>query len=173
MENVTSKFWYMILLRGIVLILLSVLIFMDPEKSWIAFTLYIGIGALASGFFILIKGFSEKRGEPGWGWSVFTGMIDLFLGYVLISHPSLTFETLPFIIGFWGAFYGISLIVSAFSSRGSMLLKLISGILLFALANLIMFNPLFAGMTLAIWIAVLLMIAGLYSIFISYIIKEK
>lgn len=171
MEEVKSKNWYMLLLKGLVMVFLSALIFMDPFGALLAYTIYIGIGAIIAGVVILVKSFKVKRGKPGWGWGILEGMMDLFFGFVLLSHPSLTIEILPFVFGFWGVFYGIMLIVSAFSGEGSMMLKLLSGIFVFIMANIMMFNPLFAGMTIAIWVAILFLIVGIYNIFISLIIK--
>lgn len=171
MEKTISKNWYFLLLKGLVMVLLAALIFMNPLEALLAYSVYIGIGAIIAGIFILIKSFREKRGAPGWGWGILEGIMDLFVGYFLLSHPELTIEKLPIVIGFWGIFYGITLIVNAFSGEGNMMLKLLSGILVFIVANIIMFNPSFAGMALAIWMAILLMMLGIYNIFISFILK--
>jgi uncharacterized membrane protein HdeD (DUF308 family) len=97
--------------------------------------------------------------------------MDLILGYILLAHPGMTLTILPFMIGFWGAFYGVFLVIDTFSGTGSMGLKIISGILIFILANVIMFDPVSFGLTLAIWIGVMLLFAGIYNIIVSFSLK--
>jgi len=50
-------------------------------------------------------------------------------------------------------------------------MKVISGILIIILANVIIFNPLLAGMTMLIWFGILLIIGGIYSLVISFSLK--
>jgi uncharacterized membrane protein HdeD (DUF308 family) len=89
-----------------------------------------------------------------------------------MAHPALTASILPFIIGFWAAIYGIFLIVDAFSSTGSMGTKLISGILILILGTTIIFNPIAAGMTVAVWIGVILLLVGIFNVIISFSLKK-
>lgn len=171
MKKTISKNWYMQLLKGLIMVLMAILIFMDPEDALRAYTVYIGMGIALSGILILLKSLSERKDNPVWAWGVLEALMDLFIAYVLLSHPTLTDEVLPFVIGFWSVFYGLSLIISAFSGDGNMLLKLLSGILVFVLANIMMFNPLFAGLTFTIWVGVLFMIIGLYNVWIAFRFK--
>ena len=145
MEKQISKNWYWVLIRGIIMVILAVLIFNSPVDALLAYVLYIGIGFIIAGIIRIVEGFSAKGAVDNWGWIVFGGVIDLFLGYILIAHPDVTLSVLPFIFGFWAAFYGLYLIIDAFSGSGSAALKIISGILVFILANVIMFNPIAFG----------------------------
>jgi uncharacterized membrane protein HdeD (DUF308 family) len=171
MEKQISKNWYWVLIRGIIMVILAVLIFSSPADALLAYVLYMGIGFIIVGIIRIVEGIGAKGTVDNWGWIVFGGVIDLFLGYILIAHPDVTLSVLPFIIGFWAAFYGLYLIIDAFSGSGSAALKIISGILVFILANVIMFNPIAFGMTLAIWIGVILLFVGIYNVIISFSIK--
>ena len=172
MEKQISKNWYMALIKGIIMVLLAVLMFMSPADTLLAYVLYIGIGFIISGIVLIVQGISVKDALDNWGWIVFEGLMDIFLGYILMAHPDLTVAILPIMIGFWGAFYGILLIVDSFSGTGSAGLKIISGILIVILANIIMFNPLAFGLTLAIWLGVILLFAGIYNIINSFSLKK-
>jgi uncharacterized membrane protein HdeD (DUF308 family) len=97
--------------------------------------------------------------------------MDLFLGYFLMAHPSLTVSIIPIMIGFWAAFFGIFLIIDSFSGTGGGLLKIIFGILILIIANTIIFNPIAFGLTLAIWLGVILLFAGIYNIINSFSLK--
>jgi uncharacterized membrane protein HdeD (DUF308 family) len=170
-ENELKVNWLMVLFKGIIMILLAFLVFSSPADALMAYALYIGIGFGITGLVLVYQGFSIKKGNSGWGWIVFEGFIDLFLGYILMAHPVLTAAIIPFIIGFWAVYYGVLLIIDSFSGSGSMLLKLLTGILIVILGNVVMFNPGSAGLTIAIWFGVLLLIVGIYNIIISFSLK--
>ena len=171
MENQISKYWYLTLIKGIIMVLLAVLLFNSPADSLLVYVLYIGIGFIIAGIAIIAQGISAKGVLDNWGWVVFGGVMDIFLGYILMAHPALTVSVLPIMIGFWAAFYGIFLIIDSFSGTGGGLLKIIFGILILILANTIIFNPVAFGLTLAIWIGILLLFAGIYNVFFSFKMK--
>jgi uncharacterized membrane protein HdeD (DUF308 family) len=153
------------------MVLLSVLLFTSPADTLLAYVLWIGIGFIISGIAIIVQGISAKGVLDNWGWIVFGGVMDLFLGYILMAHPSLTVSIIPIMIGFWAAFYGIFLIIDSFSGTGGGFLKIIFGILILILANTIIFNPVAFGMTLIIWLGIILLIAGIFNIINSFSLK--
>ena len=171
METQISKNWYLLLIKGIIMVLLAILVLNSPEGALLTYVLYIGIGFIIAGIVRIVQGISAKGTLNNWGWIVFEGLMDLFLGYILMAHPDLTITLIPIMIGFWAAFYGLYLLIDAFSGNGNMLLKLIAGILIIIIGNMIIFNPVSFGLTLAIWIGVLLLFAGIFNVIISFKIK--
>jgi len=172
MENQVSSNWYMVLIKGIIMILLALMVFNSPGGALLAYALYIGIALLITGFVILFRGISLRKINDNWGWSVFEGLLDIFLGYVLLANPLVTAAVLPWLFGFWAVFYGILLVIGSFSGGGYVGMKIIGGILMVLIGVMIMHNPVFAGMSLAVWVAVLLLIAGIYNVIISFNIKK-
>jgi uncharacterized membrane protein HdeD (DUF308 family) len=168
MENQMTTNWYLQLIKGIVMILLAILVFMSPAGALFAWAVYIGIGMILSGILNIILGFSVRGVLENWGWRVFEGFMDIFIGFIFMANPAVTAAVLPFVISFWGSFYGIMLFVDAFSSKGNTGIKMVSGILIFLLSTTIMFNPLFVGLTLAIWFGIILFIAGIYNVIFSF-----
>lgn len=158
----------MFLFKGIIMIILALLAFNSPQGVLVAYSLFIGIGFIVTGFIMLYQGLEIRKTNSSWGWSVFEGLLDFFLGYVLITNPLITREVLPFIIGFWAVFYGVLLIINSFSETKNKPMELLSGILMIIIGNVIMFNPVFAGLTLVIWVGVLLMIAGIFNILVWF-----
>ena len=172
MENVILKTRTMLLIKGLIMFLLAALILMNPAEALLSYAVYIGIGAMLAGILVLFKSISSRKEVKAWGWGALEGLLDLFVGYILLSNPGLTAEVLPFIIGLWAVFYGIMLIIDAFSGNGSLMLKLIAGILVIIVANIMITNPLTAGMSLAVWVAVILLISGIYNIVIYFSTKN-
>lgn len=172
MDSVITKTRTMLLIKGLIMVLLSALIFLNPAEAILSYAVYIGMGAVLAGVLILFKSISVRSEVKGWGWGALEGLLDLFIGYVLLSKPGLTADVLPLVIGFWGAFYGIMLIIDAFSGNGSLMLKLLAGILILIVSNVMIVNPMAAGMSLAVWVSVILLISGIYNIVIYFSTKN-
>jgi uncharacterized membrane protein HdeD (DUF308 family) len=164
MEKTKNKLWYWFLIKGIIMIILAVIIFQNPGGTLLAIAIYLGIGFIVSGIIIVIQGFWARKLFPNWGWRVFEGIIDIILGFILLAHPALTAAALPFVIGFWGVVYGFYLAVDGFSGDKNGAIKVITGLLMLVVSFLIMFNPVFAGVALIIWVGVILAISGIYNI---------
>jgi uncharacterized membrane protein HdeD (DUF308 family) len=173
MEKQITKNWYLLLIKGLVMILLAVLVFNHPGGTLLGVAVYLGIGLILTGILVIGLGIAERKLSPNWRWRTFEGIIDLVLGFIVINNPALTMAIIPFMIGFWAALYGIFLFVDAFSSRESRGLKMFSGIIIFILAWVLMFNPLFMGLTLVIWFGILLLINGISNVIISFSLRKK
>ena len=113
-----SKNWYMLLIKGIIMILLAILVFSSPGGALLTYALYIGIGVIIAGIVSIVQGFQSKGLDDKWGWTVLGGALDLILGFILMALAGLTAAILPFIFGFWATFFGFSLFVSAFAGTG-------------------------------------------------------
>jgi len=164
MENQIGKKRSFQLVKGIVLVILAILVLMSPGGALLAWAVYIGIGMLVAGIVITIQGYNAKGILENWGWRVFEGILDIFIGFMLLANPAVTASVLPFVIGFWGSFYGVMLVVDAFAEKGGRGVKIISGILVFLLSTGIMFNPLLAGLSIAIWFGIILLVAGIFNV---------
>ena len=172
MENQITSNWYIVLIKGIIMISLAFLVFSSPGGALLAYAIYIGIALSITGFLILFRGFSSKKDNTNWGWLVFEGLLDILLGYVLLANPLVTAAILPFVFGFWAVFYGVLLIINSFSEKQNKTMKIISGILMVLIGAMIMRNPIFVGLSIAIWVATLLFIAGIYNVVISFSLKK-
>lgn len=158
----------MLLIKGIIMILLAILILSSPAGALLTYVIYIGIGFSITGIVRIIQGFQAKGVSESWKWIVFEGVIDLFVGFILMAHPGVTAAILPWLIGFWAAIYGFSLIIDAFSGKGNAGMKVITGILIVGFAFVIMFHPLLMGMTLVVWIGIMLLVAGIFNVIAAF-----
>ena len=172
MENQISKQWYMPLLKGLIMILLAILIFMSPGGTLLAWALYIGIGFVISGIILIYQGLALRSFDQGWGWKVAEGILDIFLGFMLMANPALTAAVVPFIIGFWGVVTGIVLFVGGIANKEGRGVKILFGILIFILSNIIMFNPVSAAMSIVVWIGILLLFAGIGSLIFAFQVRS-
>ncbi len=171
MEKQITKNWWLVLIKGIIMILLAIVVLKHPGETLLGVAVYLGIGLLISGILLIGLGIAERKVSENWRWRALEGVIDLVLGLIVIAHPALTMAVIPFLIGFWACLFGLFLIIDAFSASGSRALKIFSGILIFVLALVLMFNPLFLGLTMVIWFGVLLLISGISNVIFSFSLR--
>jgi len=171
MENVTNNLWYYPLIKGLIMIILALLIFLSPGGAILAWALYIGIGFILAGLLLISKGFSQRKSKSNWGWRVFEGIVDLLLGFILVANPLVTATILPFIFGFWGTVYGISLFLDSFDLQTGKGAQMFLGVILFLLSLIIMFNPFTAALSITVWLGVILLISGIWNVYMAFKIK--
>ncbi|HPE57045.1 MAG TPA: DUF308 domain-containing protein [Bacteroidales bacterium] len=173
MEEQAIPIWYMPLIKGIVMILLSILILASPEGALIAWAFYIGIGFVITGMVLIYQGFAGRETEENWTWKIFEGLLDMFIGFMLMVNPLVTASIIPFLFGLWGAFYGIALFIDAFAHKENQFVKFAASLLVFWISTFIMFNPLLFGISIAIWVGVVMLIMGLYSLVLAFHLKKS
>lgn len=100
--------WWLLLLVGIIFIILSVKIMNHPAESIVGIAIFIGWASLISGVFQFGFAISAKHIINNWGWRMFSGIINIFVGGIFLTHPAITAEILPFFVGFWMIFAGVS-----------------------------------------------------------------
>lgn len=156
--------WKLYLFEGIVLILLGIAAILIPQIATLTVVLFIGWLLLFSGIAGLFTTFSI-RPMPGFWWSLFSALIGIAAGFVLLFWPlsgviSLTLVLIAFFI-----LEGIASILFALEHRaelpGSWWAMLLSGIVDLVLAGLIFFGlPSSAGWAIGLLVGINLIFGG-------------
>jgi len=100
MLKLLLKKWWVILLQGILLIILSIYIFNNPETVLTGLSLWIGILVLSAGLLGIIAWVAadtEARENMSLLWSALTAV----LGVVMLLHLTSTMKTLTVLFGIW------------------------------------------------------------------------
>jgi len=102
LSGAIREHWKLFLIEGIVLVLLGFAAIMLPQVATLAFTLVIGWLFLISGIIGLITTF-YMRNAPGFWWSLFSAVVGIAAGLVLLRWPisgtvSLTVVLITFFI---------------------------------------------------------------------------
>jgi len=172
MENRKKK-WYMFLIKGIILIILSVFVLINPEGALKTIAFYLGIGFFISGIILVIRGIPAIKGESKLNWSVLEGVFDLIVGFLLIVFPLSMASIIPFLFGLWAGINGILILIEAVSVAENRVEKLITGILISALAFVLLFKPLILGFTIMVTLGIILMLTGILNIILSVRMKTS
>jgi len=172
-----SRTWWLILLRGIAVILVGIYAFLQPGMTLLFFTTLLGAYALIDGvlaFISGIAGWSESR----W-WSILAGLLGIVAGALVLANPGLatglSVLILLFVVAFRSIFSGIFEIVAAIRLRkeiqGEWMLILL-GILSVIFGAIVLMNPLLALATLLPVVAAFAVIYGVIMIFIAFRVKN-
>jgi uncharacterized membrane protein HdeD (DUF308 family) len=172
MEKQITKNWYMFLIKGIIMLVLSLFVLINPEGTLKTVAFYIGIGFLISGIILVIRNIPGKNAENFLNWNLTEGIADLILGILLIIAPLAMAALIPIIIGIWAAIYSIIMIIDSVKGTGNSVMKLITGITILLLSNVLIFKPLLLGLTIVIWLGILLLVAGAFNIILSVKMKQ-
>ena len=109
----TIKNWWLYLILGILLVLGGFWVARTPLESYLALSMLFIALLLVNGIFQIIFSISNRNTLPGWGWYLTNGILETLIGIYLWSSPTLSMAVLPFVVGFWLLFRGISVIASS------------------------------------------------------------
>jgi uncharacterized membrane protein HdeD (DUF308 family) len=99
--------------RGVLSIALGVLILVWPGISLVALTIVVGVYALANGMIELGYAFTaEAKGRRGW--FVFSGLLGIAFGVMVLAWPSISSLALLYVIGAYAIGIGILAIGASF-----------------------------------------------------------
>ena len=108
-----AKKWWVLLLRGIVLVIIGLLAFVYPTV-WVTF---LGAYMLIDGMAMLMSGFSDQpAGQSRWP-LVIIGVLGLIAGLYLLFEPVRAGLVLTYVIAAWAIVGGILTIISAIRVR--------------------------------------------------------
>jgi uncharacterized membrane protein HdeD (DUF308 family) len=113
-----QKQWWMVLIRGVLLIILSIFIFSNPAAVLAGISFWFGILVLLAGIAGIVNwlaGTKEERESMSLLWSILT----LIFGFVLLTHLVATMGTLSTIFGLWVLVSGILLASNGWSVKAT------------------------------------------------------
>lgn len=166
------RYWWLMLLVGMLLLALGILVFVYPAQSYVGLAVIFGWAMLAAGILEVVLSVTNEHFVTGRGWMLAGGIIQLILGLILIFNVALSAAMLPIVLGFWllmRAFAAIGLggDMRALGVSGAGW-TIASGILLTICALWMLFRPLVFGTTVVVvWVGIALLIAGIAALSLS------
>lgn len=160
------RYWWLLLIVGIVLLAVGILIFIFPMQSYVGMAVLFGWVMLVAGILEVVLSSANKHFITGRGWLLAGGIIEIILGLILIFNIALSAATLPIFLGFWLLLRGFSAIglggdMRAMDIPGSGW-TIFSGILLLIAALWILFQPLvFGTAAVVVWVGISFLFAGI------------
>lgn len=170
------KHWYIPVLVGALFVFGGGYIFATPITSYASLAMLFSCMFLLSGLFEITFAISNKDQMDGWGWMLFSGIIDLILGVILIKTPGMSMIVLPIYVGFGLMFRSIRGMSLAFDLKhygvkswvGLFTIALLGAIFAFCM----LWNLEFGAFTIVYWTAFSFILLGIYSIVFGFHLKK-
>src|SRR6266516_3636413 len=108
--------WWVVLLQGILLIILSIYIFQNPVEVLAGISFWFGLLVLAAGVLGIIAWLAADKPERE-GMSLFWSILTAAFGLLMLLHFLVTMKTLTVIFGLWMLVTGLLLIQSGWSLK--------------------------------------------------------
>ena len=150
------------LLAGILTVILGLYIWLNPMVSLMAISLYIGVALIVIGIGYISTSLNFES-----GWYLFTGIIDIIIGAVLVGNLGVSAATLPIIFALWSIAVGSAQLVSAYRLKKLLLpwkWSLSLGIAGVFFGLLIMMYPLIGAVAISTVIGLYIIIFGIFEL---------
>lgn len=175
MDKSLLKNWWVLLVKGIILIVLGIFVFRNPGKAILGLSIFFGVGFLLLGIIHTVSALSLKKEITHWGWYLAEGLVDLFFGILFLAKPELTASLMVFMVGLWFLFYAMINLIASFYLKEEGIrnwwVEQIWGILGILFGMLIVFNP-FTGLITIIWLlGISFIMAGIFNIGMAFSLK--
>jgi uncharacterized membrane protein HdeD (DUF308 family) len=159
--------WWLILIEGIVALVVGVMLLVSPVRTTIYLIQVLGWYWLISGVFEIIGIFID---HTKWGWRLFSGIIGILAGLVIIGQPLMATILVPttmvWIVGFLGIFFGVVLLIRAFQGGGWA--AGILGVLSIILGIMLIGQPFVAALALPWIFGVCAIVGGILAIVAAF-----
>jgi uncharacterized membrane protein HdeD (DUF308 family) len=164
--------WQATLILGLVTIVLGVIVTAHPNGSLRVIAVLIGIAAIVSGIFQLIRATDPAARHRLW--LGICGLLFVAIGVVLIRHLTLTLALIGLLVGVSWIVQGIAGLMSAFCGprEGAVWWAVFGSVSLIA-GIVVTTSPLSSVTVLAVLVGIWLLVIGLLEIVAALILQHK
>lgn len=105
-------------ITGALSVVLGILAFKHFGEGYavLLLAIWIGVGFIFRGVTAVASAVSD-RGFPGRGWVIFSGVISIIAGVVVLAYPFDSIVTLALVVGIWLIILGVMEVISGFGMR--------------------------------------------------------
>ena len=164
--------WWVLLIQGISALIIGFLLLTETGATLLTLVVLLGIYWFVLGIFDLVRMFSDPA---GWGWKLFSGIIGILAGLVLIRHPlwsaAIGSSILVWVVGILGLIMGVVFIIRAIAGGGWGMA--IVGALGILLGLLLLFHTATTVVVLIYTAGVLLVVGGIIGILGAIMLRVR
>lgn len=107
MFQLLSRYWWVLILRGLIAILLGVLAFALPVETVLALALVFGACALADGISTVAMALAGQKLSPDWWFLLLQGVLGVGIGALTLFQPAISATALLINIAVWAVVVGV------------------------------------------------------------------
>lgn len=164
------------MIKGMILILLSIIILTNPERTLVTISIFMGISLIITGIVLIFISSELKHKLDNWTIRLAEGLLDVVFGFFLLAHPDVSKAIVPLLIGFWVIFYGVLMLAGSFQFREGMRFSqrvvMIVSIITIIIGFIIAYNPSIAIISISVLIGAPILVIGLANIFFGINMKN-
>ncbi|MBK6913564.1 MAG: DUF308 domain-containing protein [Ignavibacteriales bacterium] len=170
------KHWYLLLILGIIFIATGIWALITPTATYLSLAILFSVTFFVTGILEIIFSISYRKQLDGWGWSLASGILNSILGFILILNPQISIITLPLFVGFVVLYRSMMAIAWSIELKKYKVSNwgwlLFTGILGAIFSFILLWNPLFAGLTVAVFTGIALIAIGIFHVHFSIELKK-
>jgi uncharacterized membrane protein HdeD (DUF308 family) len=112
-----SRYWWVLVVRGVLAILLGIFTFVWPFQTIAALVLAFGALAVTDGAFAIVAAFAGRKLTSDWWVVLLQGLLGIGVGAMTLLNPAITGVALLIYIAAWSVGLGALQIVAAVKLR--------------------------------------------------------
>jgi uncharacterized membrane protein HdeD (DUF308 family) len=178
MVTAVSKYWWVLLLRGILAILFGLAIWLMPGMTLVILVTIFGAYALVDGAMAIFLSFSSRNTDKDWGKHLIEGILGVIFGVLVLTWPELAVVTssitILVLIAFWAISTGVLQIISAIQLRKEIDNEFwlgLSGLISVIFGFVILRFPLGSALALTWLIGVYSVVFGVFFIMLAFRVR--
>lgn len=173
--KISTKMRTAFVTSGILSLLLGIIVLIYPIATMATLAVLLGCGLLVTGISYIIAYCTDKEFKSSPTWVLVIGILDVLIALFLLFNIPATTMALPFVIGFWILFNGVSRIAASVSFQRlgikNWWIVLMAGIIGIIFAFLIMFNPVVGAVLIAVYLGIYFMLIGIMNIAEAFLVR--
>lgn len=165
--------WWVAMIQGIALIILSIYVFNNPLNALKGISVWIGILIFFTGIVGIISWFFADQGAKEYA-SLLWSLITIVLGILMLLNLFATTRVIEILFGLWMVFLGLHFIESGLVFKKHQPFRwttVVAGLICIFAAVVLIFN-LGTGVGVSLFIGVQMLLGGIALIIISFARKE-
>ncbi|MFC7338623.1 HdeD family acid-resistance protein [Haloferula chungangensis] len=169
--------WWVLLLRGLLLMVLGIYALFNPGLSLMAWAFAVGCYLIADSVLALVAGFSGRSESRGW--TIARGILGILAGVFVLGHPlafgAIAALSVIFIIAGWSIFGGVMEIVAAIRERKNIRGEgwmILNGVFSILFGVVIAMAPLLAASLFIRFCGVLAIVLGIVAIWGGFKLRQ-
>ena len=178
-QEFCTNAWFLILLRGIGLVVLGGLFIFKPGIVGIVLVQFLGAYFIVDGLFSTAKAVLGRKYMPGWGCGLIMGLLEIVTGAFVFAHPLagavITVKVLAYLVAFMAISFGALGIYTGLQVRKKLngeWAMIVGGCLALIVGLILIMDPLGTMKVYVMVLGGLSLLGGVIQIFAAFQIRR-
>ncbi|WP_109697325.1 HdeD family acid-resistance protein [Chitinophaga deserti] len=170
-----SKYWGLVVFRGVMAIVFAILAFLWPALTLSVLVIFLGAYFLVDGIFSIIHGFQIMKKDESWWTFLLIGLMGIIAGGIMLFMPGVTAVFLVTLVAIWAVVTGLLEIIVAIRLRKEITgewMLILAGILSVVFGILIFMQPLAGVVVLAWYLGFYALLLGIFLLSVGFRLRK-